>query len=490
MTEENKLITERKKKLDAIKLNNKAYPNTFRKKDYANNIGDEYRDLEKEDIAEKEISVSIAGRLLTIRNMGNSSFANLHDESGNIQIYLQKKQVGEDNYTLFNNLDLGDIVGIEGVLFKTKTGELTVNTSSIMLLSKSLRPLPEKFHGIADIEIKYRQRYLDLMINPETKSLFKTRSKIVSQIRNFFIEDDYLEVETPMMHMIPGGAAAKPFITHHNSLDLDLYLRIAPELFLKRCIIGGYEKVFEINRSFRNEGLSVKHNPEFTMIEFYCAYQDYIYLMSLIENLFSKIISSLNFSSSFKYQDLQIDFKTPFMKIKFYDSIEKYAADIDISQLNDKRYIESYCSTHNINISDKGSIVKMHLDIFDKMVEKELINPTFVTHYPTEVSPLSRSFDDEPSLVERFELFIAGREIANGFSELNDPEEQSNRFKDQVNSDDDEKMSYDEDFVTALEYGMPPTAGAGIGIDRLIMLFTNSASIRDVLLFPHMKPKK
>ena len=376
------------------------------------------------------------------------------------------------------------------MLFKTKTGELTVNTSSIMLLSKSLRPLPEKFHGIADIEIKYRQRYLDLMINPETKSLFKTRSKIVSEIRNFFIEDDYLEVETPMMHMIPGGAAAKPFITHHNSLDLDLYLRIAPELFLKRCIIGGYEKVFEINRSFRNEGLSVKHNPEFTMIEFYCAYQDYIYLMSLIENLFSKIISSLNFSSNFEYQGLQIDFKTPFTKIKFYDSIEKYAKGIDSSKLNDKKYIEDYCSENNIKISDKGSIVKMHLDIFDKMVEKELINPTFVTHYPTEVSPLSRSFDDEPNLVERFELFIAGREMANGFSELNDPEEQSNRFKEQVNSDDDEKMSYDEDFVMALEYGMPPTAGAGIGIDRLIMIFTDSASIRDVLLFPHMKPKK
>ena len=490
MTEENKLITERKKKLDAIKVNNKAYPNTFRKKDYANSISDKYKDLEKEDIAEKNIPVSIAGRLLTIRNMGNSSFANLHDESGNIQIYLQKKQVGEDSYLLFNNLDLGDIVGIEGVLFKTKTGELTVNTSSIILLSKSLRPLPEKFHGIADIEIKYRQRYLDLMINPETKSLFKTRSKIVSEIRNFFIEDDYLEVETPMMHMIPGGAAAKPFITHHNSLDLNLYLRIAPELFLKRCIIGGYEKVFEINRSFRNEGLSVKHNPEFTMIEFYCAYQDYIYLMSLIENLFSKIISSLNFSSNFKYQDLQINFKTPFTKIKFYDSIEKYAEGIDSSKFNDKKYIEDYCSKNSIKISDKGSIVKMHLDIFDKMVEKELINPTFVTHYPTEVSPLSRSFDDEPNLVERFELFIAGREIANGFSELNDPEEQSNRFKEQVNSDDDEKMSYDEDFVTALEYGMPPTAGAGIGIDRLIMIFTDSASIRDVLLFPHMKPKK
>ena len=490
MTEENKLITERKKKLETIKLTDKAYPNTFRKKDYADKIIDEYKDVPKENLSEKNISVSIAGRLLTIRNMGNSSFANLHDESGNIQIYLQKKQVGEENYSLFNNLDLGDIVGIEGVLFMTKTGELTVNTTSIMLLSKSLRPLPEKFHGIADIEIKYRQRYLDLMINPETKNLFKTRSKIISLIRDFFIKDDYLEVETPMMHMIPGGAAAKPFVTHHNSLDLDLYLRIAPELFLKRCIIGGYEKVFEINRSFRNEGLSIKHNPEFTMIEFYCAYQDYVYLMLLIENLFDNIISSLNLSTKFKYQDYEINFKTPFSKIKFYDAIEKYAINFDISKLDDKGYLETYCSEYNIGITDKECLVKIHLDIFEKTVEKQLIDPTFVTHYPTEVSPLSRSFDDDSSLVERFELFIAGREIANGFSELNDPIEQSNRFKDQVDSNDDEKMSYDDDFVTALEYGMPPTAGAGIGIDRLIMIFTNSASIRDVLLFPHMKPKK
>ena len=490
MTEENKLITERKKKLETIKLTDKAYPNTFRKKDYAYKIIDEYKDIPKENLSEKNISVSIAGRLLTIRNMGNSSFANLHDESGNIQIYLQKKQVGEENYSLFNNLDLGDIVGIEGVLFMTKTGELTVNTTSIMLLSKSLRPLPEKFHGISDIEIKYRQRYLDLMINPETKNLFKTRSKIISLIRDFFIKDDYLEVETPMMHMIPGGAAAKPFVTHHNSLDLDLYLRIAPELFLKRCIIGGYEKVFEINRSFRNEGLSIKHNPEFTMIEFYCAYQDYVYLMSLIENLFDNIISSLNLSTKFKYQDYEINFKAPFLKIKFYDAIEKYAINFDISKLNDKCYLETYCSENNIGITDKECLVKIHLDIFEKTVEKKLIDPTFVTHYPTEVSPLSRSFDDDSSLVERFELFIAGREIANGFSELNDPMEQSNRFKAQVDSNDDEKMSYDDDFVTALEYGMPPTAGAGIGIDRLIMIFTNSASIRDVLLFPHMKPKK
>ena len=490
MTEENKLITERKKKLEEIKKNHKAYPNSFKKTDYANNLISNHSNSDKESLEKDAINVSVSGRLLTIRNMGNSSFANLHDESGDIQIYLQKKQVGEDSYKLFNNLDLGDIVGINGTLFKTKTNELTINTESIELLSKSLRPLPEKFHGIADIEIKYRQRYLDLMINPETKNLFKVRSKIISAIRNYFIDNSYLEVETPMMHMIPGGAAAKPFITHHNSLDLDLYLRIAPELFLKRCIIGGYEKVFEINRSFRNEGLSVKHNPEFTMIEFYCAYENYLFLMELIEKLFENLLGVLEADIKLNYQENIIDFKTPFTKIKFYDAIEKYAVDIDVSRLNDREYIESYCSSQSIKITDDHSIAKAHLDIFEKLVEKQFINPTFVTHYPTEVSPLSRSFDDNPELVERFELFIAGREIANCFSELNDPQEQSKRFKAQSESNDDEKMSYDGDFITALEYGMPPTAGAGIGIDRLIMLFTNSPSIRDVLLFPHMKPKK
>lgn len=490
MTEENKLILERKKKLEAIKIDNKPYPNDFRKQNQSEDLIAKHTDTEKEILAEKNINVSIAGRLLTIRNMGNSSFANLHDEAGKIQIYLQKKQVGEEQYNLFNNLDLGDIVGLEGVLFKTKTGELTINVVNIRLLTKSLRPLPEKFHGIADIEIKYRQRYLDLMINQETKKLFKTRSRIISSIRNFFNEQEYLEVETPMMHMIPGGASAKPFITHHNSLDLDLYLRIAPELFLKRCIIGGYEKVFEINRSFRNEGLSVKHNPEFTMIEFYCAYQDYIYLMSIIENLFTNVLNSIGLNSNIKYQEQEISFSKPFECIKFYDSLEKYAPDILISQICDMEYLKKYCSQNQIKISDNASIVKIHLEIFEKVIEKKLINPTFVTHYPTEVSPLSRSFDESPDLVERFELFIAGREIANGFSELNDPIEQSKRFKAQVELNDDEKMSYDQDFVTALEYGMPPTAGAGIGIDRLIMLLTDSASIRDVLLFPHMKPKK
>jgi len=490
MTEENKLIIERKKKLEEIKKKYKPYPNSFKKLDNTSALISDHSDTDKESLANNEINVSISGRLLTIRNMGNSSFANLHDESGNIQIYLQKKQVGEDYYSLFNNLDLGDIVGVKGKLFKTKTGELTINTETIELLSKSLRPLPEKFHGIADIEIKYRQRYLDLMINHDSKEIFKKRSKIISTIRNYFILDGYLEVETPMMHMIPGGAAAKPFVTHHNSLDLDLYLRIAPELFLKRCVIGGYEKVFEINRSFRNEGLSVKHNPEFTMIEFYCAYENYLYLMKLIEDLFENILEVLDLNPKFDYQDYEIDFKTPFSKLKFYDAIGEYATEIDITKINDRTYLDQYCSSRNIKISDSSSIVKTHLDIFEKLVEKQLVNPTFVTHYPTEVSPLSRSFDDSPELVERFELFIAGREIANGFSELNDPLEQSKRFKTQVDSNDDEKMSYDEDFVTALEYGMPPTAGAGIGIDRLIMLFTNSPSIRDILLFPHMKPKK
>jgi len=490
MDDENKLITERKKKLDEIKKNYAAYPNSFRKKDNSDDLIKNYNDIEKSELEKRDIKVTIAGRLLTIRGMGNSTFANLHDEFGKIQIYLQKKEIGGESYNLLNHLDLGDIVGIEGVLFKTKTGELTINTSSIVFLAKSLRPLPEKFHGIADIEIKYRQRYLDLMINEETKALFKTRAKIISSIRNFFITDNYLEVETPMMHMIPGGASAKPFVTHHNSLDMDLYLRIAPELFLKRCIIGGLEKVFEINRSFRNEGLSVKHNPEFTMIEFYCAYQDYLYLMDIIEKLFAMLTETLDLSNQVNYQDNQINLSLPFKKVKFYDSLIEHNPKLELLKINELNYIKDYCMENSIKLSKDDSIIKAHLNIFETSVEKKLINPTFVTHYPTEVSPLSRSFDIDDNLVERFELFVAGREIANGFSELNDPAEQSVRFKKQVELNDEEKMSYDEDFIKALEYGMPPTAGAGIGIDRLIMLFTNSSSIRDVLLFPHMKPKK
>ena len=490
MEDDNKLILERKRKLDRLKEKFNPYPNTFQKSDKTSLLREKYDNLKKEELSKKELNVSIAGRLLMIREMGNSTFADLHDESGKIQIYLQNKSLNDESSIILSELDLGDIVGIKGVLFKTKTNELTINVSEIILIAKSLRPLPEKFHGIADIEIKYRQRYLDLMISHDTKDLFKKRIKIISSIRNFFITNDFLEIETPMMHTIPGGATAKPFVTHHNTLDMDLYLRVAPELFLKRCIIGGFEKIFEINRSFRNEGLSVKHNPEFTMIEFYSAYQDYLYLMDLIEKMFNDLKKKIDFKDSIEYQGIKINTKTPFNRIKFYDAITEYNKEIDSDNISDLKFLNKYAKKLNITITDSKSLFQTHLDIFEKTVEKELINPTYITHYPTDVSPLARSFDNDQGLAERFELFIAGREIANGFSELNNPYEQSLRFTRQAESNNDEKMSYDKDFITALEYGMPPAAGAGIGIDRLIMVLTDSSSIRDVLLFPLMKPKK
>ena len=487
MTDENKLILERKKKLkDSIEYQS-IYPNTFRKTHYSKDLIEEFELKSKEDLEGHSEIFLISGRLLTIRSMGNSAFANLHDDFGKIQIYIQKKQVGEDTYRLFNILDLGDIVGVEGSIFKTKTGELTINVNNIILLAKSLRPLPEKFHGIADIEIKYRQRYLDLITDPSSKDVFIKRSKIINQIREYFIKYDYMEVETPMMHQIPGGANAKPFITHHNSLDVDLYLRIAPELFLKRCIIGGFEKVFEINRSFRNEGLSIKHNPEFTMIEFYAAYQDFTYLMTFIENLFKSLMKSLEINEAIEYQGHKFRLKEKFIRKTFHQSIIDEVSDINDKNIKDIKYLKSHCKDYKNKLAT-DNIDALLLEIFEKEVEKKLIEPTFVTHYPTSVSPLARSFDDNPDLCERFELFIAGREIANGFSELNNPEEQARRFKDQVGIED-EKMKYDNDFIKALEYGMPPTAGAGIGIDRLVMLLTDSSSIRDVLLFPQMRPK-
>ena len=391
-------------------------------------------------------------------------------------------------YSLLNQTDLGDIVGAKGKIFKTKTGELSINVSEYIILSKSLRPLPEKYHGLSDVEIKYRQRYIDLMISENSRKVFKDRINIVSQTRKFFEQEAYLEVETPMMHPIAGGAAAKPFITHHNSLDMNLYLRIAPELYLKRLIIGGFDKVFEINRSFRNEGLSVKHNPEFTMIEFYAAYENYTYLMNLIEKLIKSLVKSTGLDEKFEYQEYEINTQTPFEKLNFHQSIIKYCDEINDENINDYSFLEGFCKSNDIEITIKNSIHKIQLDIFDKIVECKLINPTFITEYPTAVSPLSRRSDDNPDVVERFELFIAGREIANGFSELNDPQDQAQRFSDQLENED-EKMNYDSDFITAMEYGMPPTAGAGIGIDRLVMLLTNSASIRDVLFFPLMKPK-
>ena len=489
MTDENKLITERKKKLNDSKEYQSVYPNNFDKIHSATEIIEGFDSKSKEELELNKKEVSIAGRLLTIRLMGNSAFANLHDDSGKIQIYLQKKHVGESGYKLFKIMDLGDIVGVKGEIFKTKTGELTINVSSIVLLSKSLRPLPEKFHGIADVEIKYRQRYLDLMTNNASKEVFLKRSMIINHIRNFFINNNYTEVETPMMHQIPGGANAKPFVTHHNSLDIDLYLRIAPELFLKRCIIGGFENIFEINRSFRNEGLSIKHNPEFTMIEFYSAYKNFEYLINFIERLFESLCKFLSIGESYTYQDNSIQFSLPFNRLTFHQSIIDNIAEINDDNIHDVAFLDNFCKENKHNEGKPNTVDELLLKIFEKDVEKKLIQPTFITHYPTSVSPLARSLDDNPDLCERFELFISGREIANGFSELNDPDEQAKRFKNQV-GEEDELMKYDEDFIKALEYGMPPTAGAGIGIDRLVMLLTDTSSIRDVLLFPQMRPKK
>ena len=488
MTEDNKLIVERKKKLDELSKKAKLYPNDFHRDTYAEELISKYGQCTKEDLENEKDIFSLAGRLLTIRKMGNSTFANLHDYSGKIQLFVSKNTTGKEMYNNLDFIDLGDIIGAKGTIFKTKTGELTLNVTEFVILSKSLRPLPEKYHGLSDVEIKYRQRYLDLMISEESKNIFKTRINLVSLIRKFFEKSNYLEVETPMMHPIAGGAAAKPFVTHHNTLDMQLYLRIAPELYLKRLIIGGFDKVFEINRSFRNEGLSVKHNPEFTMIEFYAAYEDYQYLMNLIESLYKSLFQSLGSNEKLIYQDHEIDFVSGFSRISFYDSIIKYCDNISKENINDYDFLENYCKSNDIDISVKESLYKTQLDIFEKNVESKLIQPTFVTEYPTAVSPLSRRMDNDPEVVERFELFIAGREIANGFSELNDPADQSQRFHEQLENDD-EKMNYDEDFITAMEYGMPPTAGAGIGVDRLVMLFTNSSSIRDVLFFPLMKPK-
>ncbi len=488
MSEDNKLIIERKKKLEELSSLTKLYPNSFKRNTNSHDLRQKFDKKTKEELESEEGIFSVTGRLLTVRKMGNSTFANLHDDSGKIQLFLSKNGTGKDMYKLLDHTDLGDIIGAKGRIFKTKTGELSINVTEYIVLSKSLRPLPEKYHGLSDIEIKYRQRYLDLMISEDSRKVFKDRINIVSKIRKFFEEEAYLEVETPMMHPIAGGAAAKPFVTHHNSLDMDLYLRIAPELYLKRLIIGGFERVFEINRSFRNEGLSVKHNPEFTMIEFYAAYEDYNYLMNFIERLIQSLINSVGLSESFKYQDFEIDTKKSFERLNFHQSIINYCDGIANENINDYSTLESFCKLNDIDITIKGSIHKTQLDIFDKIVESKLINPTFITEYPTAVSPLSRRSDDNPEVVERFELFIAGREIANGFSELNDPQDQAQRFSQQLETDD-EKMNYDSDFITAMEYGMPPTAGAGIGIDRLVMLLTNSASIRDVLFFPLMKPK-
>ncbi|WP_018692086.1 lysine--tRNA ligase [Algicola sagamiensis] len=494
VTDVNKLIAERKSKLATLREKGVAFPNDFRREDISKDILAQYDAMDKEALEETEIRVKVAGRLMTRRIMGKASFATLQDVSGKIQVYVARDSLPEGFYNEeFKKWDLGDIIGAEGKLFKTKTGELTVWVDDIRLLTKSLRPLPDKFHGLTDQEQRYRQRYLDLIANEESRNTFVLRTKIVQYIRSFLIEKDFLEVETPMMQTIPGGASARPFITHHNALDMQLYLRIAPELYLKRLVVGGFDRVFEINRNFRNEGLSTRHNPEFTMLEFYMAYADYNDLMDLTEAMLQGIATEIVGKTQIEYQGEVYDFGKKFDRLTVKEAILKYMPDVTEAQLDELESATAVAKDLGLEIKSSYGLGKVQIEIFEKVAEHRLMNPTFITEYPAEVSPLARRNDDNPFITDRFEMFVGGREIANGFSELNDAEDQAERFRDQVNqkeAGDDEAMFYDEDYVTALEHGMPPTAGQGIGIDRLVMLFTNAPSIRDVLLFPHMRPQK
>jgi len=489
---DNKLIAERREKLKELRKQGNPFKNHFRPKDFAQEITEQYDGQDKDSFEEKKIEVTIAGRIMLKRVMGKASFAHIQDTTGKIQIYVARDDLPEGIYNeQFKKWDIGDIVGLTGSLFKTKVGELSIKVSSIELITKSLRPLPEKFHGLADQEIRYRQRYVDLIVNEKSRETFVLRSKIISYIRNFFTGNCFLEVETPMMHAIPGGATARPFITHHNALDMDLYLRIAPELYLKRLIVGGIDRVFEINRNFRNEGLSTRHNPEFTMIEFYQAYANYDDLMNLTEKLLVGIAKEVIGREEISYQGVNFDFSKKFDRLTVEEAILKYNSDISLEDINQTN-IANTLKKLKITAKESWGYGKSLIEIFEATTEEKLIQPTFITRYPTEVSPLARKNDDDPEITDRFELFIGGREIANGFSELNDAEDQSDRFKKQVedkDSGDDEAMHYDADYIRALEYGMPPTAGEGIGIDRLVMLFTDAPSIRDVLLFPHMRPE-
>jgi lysyl-tRNA synthetase class 2 len=483
---------QRREKLKALRQHGNPYPNDFRRNAVAAEIHAQHHSKDAAALAEEKPRVVIAGRMMTRRVMGKASFAHLQDVSGKIQIYVRRDDLPEGTYAQFKQWNLGDILGVEGFVFKTRTGELSVHATGIRLLVKSLIPLPEKFHGLADLETRYRQRYVDLIVNEETRRTFRTRVRVTDYIRKFFNERDYLEVETPMMQVIPGGAVARPFKTYHNALDMDLYLRIAPELFLKRLVVGGFERVYEINRNFRNEGVSTQHNPEFTMLEFYGAYEDFNNYMDLTEEMMRGLARELTGSSEISYQGERIDFEPAFERLTVREAILKHNPEIKDADLNDDKRCLAVAKKLGIEPEDGWGRGKIWVEIFEKTVEDNLKAPTFITAYPTEVSPLSRRSDDDPFVTDRFEFFVGGREIANGFSELNDPEDQAERFRAQAKSraaGDEEAMYYDEDYIRALEYGMPPAAGEGVGIDRLVMLFTDSSSIRDVLLFPHMRPE-
>ncbi len=487
---EKAIIEERRKKLEQLRDKGSAYGNSFKPKNNAKSLIEKYGDISKEDLAEKNIkNISIAGRIVLKRVMGNASFATLRDSSGDIQIYVTKNNVDESVYEDFKTWDLGDIVGVSGSLFRTKTDELTIDVWDLEMITKSLRPMPEKFKGLTDIEARYRQRYLDLMTNNSTKEVFIKRTKIIDSIRRKMNEIGYLEVETPMMHPLAGGAVARPFITQHNALGQDLYLRIAPELYLKRLLVGGFEKVFEINRSFRNEGLSTKHNPEFTMMEWYEAYASMQEQMDLTREIILNAAEAASCSDVIEWDGISINLKK-FNQLTLTELVLSHNKDLTESDTSDEKKLANFLSNKKIKVEKNWGAGRMLLEIFEETVESELIDPTFVTEYPVEVSPLSRRNEDKPDFADRFELFIGGKEFANGFCELNDPDDQASRFEDQVaakDSGDKEAMDYDQDYITALEHGMPPAVGVGLGIDRLVMLLTNQSSIRDVLLFPQLK---
>ena len=489
--DENKLIAERRAKLDKLRTTGVAFPNDFRRDALADQLLTAYGERAPEWFDTNEVRVKVGGRMMIKRVQGKTSFAKITDRTGILQLFVQSERLGA-TYEEFKGWDVGDVLGAEGTLFKTRTGELSVKVEKLRLLTKSLRPLPDKWHGLSDQETRYRQRYVDLTISAESRKVFVTRTRIVKHLRAFLDARDFMEVETPMMQSIAGGAVARPFITHHNALDMDLYLRIAPELYLKRLVVGGFERVYELNRSFRNEGIATRHNPEFTMLELYQAFADYSDLMTLVEQMFQGICDAIYGSRQVQYQGETFDFGQPFRRVTIEDLVVHFNPGTERTRLRDVAYLREMCARLEIPIKPGDGAGKLQIEIFEKTAEHRLLPPTFVYAYPAEVSPLARRNDADPFLTDRFEFFVGGRELANGFSELNDPEDQAARFKDQLarkDAGDEEAMQYDADYIRALEYGLPPTAGLGVGLDRLVMLFTDSPSIRDVLLFPYMRPE-
>ena len=491
-SDENRLIGERRRKLEQLRERGNAFPNAFRRNAIAAELAASYGQHGSESLEAERVAVSVAGRMMAKRVMGKNSFVKIQDRSGQLQLFVQREKLGEELYAEFKKWDVGDIVGARGTLFKTHTGELSVAVDELELLVKSLRPLPEKWHGISDQELKYRQRYVDLIVSPKTREVFRVRTEMLRFMRSFLDALDFMEVETPMMHPLPGGAVARPFRTHHNALDLDLYLRIAPELYLKRLLVGGLERVYELNRVFRNEGLSTRHNPEFTMLELYESYADCDDVIALTENIIRETTRAVLGTDVVEYQGTKYALGAPFARTTLAESLLREDAALDASSLRDVGHLTERCRAAGIDVHPECGAGKLQLELFERLVEPKLTGPVFVTAYPAEVSPLARRNNSDPFLADRFELFIAGRELVNGFSELNDPEDQAQRFREQAQAKargDEEAMYYDHDYVRALEYGMPPAGGLGIGIDRFVMLLTDSPSIRDVLLFPQLRPE-